>query len=301
MSTAQRLHARTLGWYAEHRRDLPWRSSEVDAWGVLVSEVMLQQTPVARVEPVWRRWLDRWPTPADLAEASPADVVRAWDRLGYPRRALRLLDCARAVVDHHGGQVPRDAVDLLALPGIGAYTAAAVAAFAYGDRVPVLDTNVRRVLGRLLGAEALPPPTQTRAERHRAEAVLPEDAATSATWNVAVMELGALVCTARAPRCEACPLAADCAWRAAGFPADAHASRRHTQAWHGTDRQARGALMAVLRAHPDAPPPPDLLARAWPEGGQRDRALASLIADGLAEAVDGGHRLPTHRPPAATG
>jgi A/G-specific adenine glycosylase len=299
MSTTQRLHTRALRWYAEHRRDLPWRSRDVDAWGVLVSEVMLQQTPVTRVEPVWRRWLARWPTPADLAEASPADVVRAWDRLGYPRRALRLLDCARAVVDRHGGQVPTDAEDLLALPGVGAYTAAAVAAFAYGDRVPVLDTNVRRVLGRVLGAEALPPPTQTRAERDRAEAALPVDAATSATWNVAVMELGALVCTARAPRCDACPLATDCAWREAGYPADAHASRRRTQAWHGTDRQARGALMAVLRDQVDAPAPAELLAEAWPASGQRDRALASLIADGLVEAVSAGYQLPGRSCPPA--
>jgi A/G-specific adenine glycosylase len=296
MVTTSQLHDRALRWYAEHRRDLPWRSPDVDAWGVLVSEVMLQQTPVARVEPVWRNLLARWPAPADLAEASAADVVRAWDRLGYPRRALRLLACARVVVEQHGGRVPTAAAELLALPGVGAYTAAAVSAFAHGDRVAVLDTNVRRVLGRLLGAQALPPPVQTRAETSRAQAVLPADAATSVTWNVAVMELGALVCTARAPRCQDCPLAAACAWRAAGYPADAHAARRRTQAWHGTDRQARGALMAVLRAHEDAPVPPSLLAQAWPEQGQRDRALASLITDGLAEEVDGGHRLP-QKPP----
>ncbi len=281
-----------LAWYRAERRDLPWRSPDVSGWGVLVSEVMLQQTPVSRVEPAWRSWMSRWPTPADLAAASPADVLRAWDRLGYPRRALRLREAAAAIVDRHDGVVPRDRESLLALPGVGGYTAAAVRAFAFGERDVVLDTNVRRVLGRLLDGVALPAPSLTRAEEARAEAVLPQDPATSATWNIALMELGALVCTARSPRCELCPVAALCAWRAAGYPHDQHASRRRTQPWAGTDRQARGRLMAALR---DAVEPVDETDLPhWGDEIQRARALAGLVNDGLVEITPSGrYRLPT--------
>src|SRR4051794_2660071 len=152
------LHAPVLDWYAAHARDLPWRAPGTGPWAVLVSEVMLQQTPVARVEPVWRAWLDRWPTPADLAAASPADVIRAWGKLGYPRRALRLREAAVAVTERHGGVVPAEVAALEALPGIGTYTARAVACFGYGQRQPVVDTNVRRVVARLVHgrAEAAP-------------------------------------------------------------------------------------------------------------------------------------------------
>lgn len=287
------LHTAVLAWYDGHRRDLPWRAPGVGPWAVLVSEVMLQQTPVVRVEPAWRAWLERWPAPADLAAAAPADVLRAWDRLGYPRRALRLRECARVIVDRHGGVVPDTEEDLLALPGVGAYTAAAVVAFAYSRRAVVLDTNVRRVLARAVGGHALPAPTQRRSEVSLAEALLPDDAATSARWNVAVMELGALVCTARAARCDACPIAASCAWRAAGFPEDVHAARRRTQDWHGTDRQARGRLLAALREADDgAATSPDALAAAWAPEEQRARALDSLLADGLVERAPGGFRLP---------
>ncbi|WP_147918670.1 A/G-specific adenine glycosylase [Ruania zhangjianzhongii] len=271
-----------LHWYRDHARDLPWRRPDTSAWGVLVSEVMLQQTPVVRVEPRWREWMTRWPTPADLAAAPTADVLRAWDRLGYPRRALRLREAARAIATEHGGIVPADEQVLRALPGIGDYTAAAVASFAYRRRAVVLDTNVRRVLARAVDGQALPPPSPRRAERERAEALLPRDGAASARWNVAVMELGALVCTARSPRCAHCPIARRCAWVAAGRPADTHADRRRSQAWHGTDRQARGRVMAALREQ-------DQLSAAevadlWPEPGQRDRILAALVTDGLAEA-----------------
>jgi A/G-specific adenine glycosylase len=281
-----------LDWYAAHRRTLPWRSPEATPWGVLVSEVMLQQTPVVRVEPIWRVWMARWPTPADLAAASAADVLRAWDRLGYPRRALRLREAAAAIRDRHDGAMPRSGEELRALPGVGEYTAAAVRAFAFGERDVVLDTNVRRVLGRLLGGEALPPPSMTVAERVRAEAVLPPEPATSATWNVALMELGALVCTARSPRCEACPVTSSCAWWAAGFPEDRHRDRRRTQGWAGTDRQARGRLMAALR-DADAPRTESELP-TWGDDEQRQRALAGLVADGLV-AVSGSptrYRLP---------
>ncbi|TKR22459.1 A/G-specific adenine glycosylase, partial [Cellulomonas hominis] len=194
-----------VAWFDAHARDLPWRHPDRTPWGVLVSEVMLQQTPVVRVEPAWRAWFARWPEPADLAAASPADVLRAWDRLGYPRRALRLQECARAVVERHGGVVPSDADALLALPGIGEYTAAAVRAFAFGLRSVVLDTNVRRVLARVAAGAALPAPALTVGERRLAQAFVPADDARAARWAAASMELGALVCTARSPRCGACP------------------------------------------------------------------------------------------------
>lgn len=294
------LHRDVLAWYDEHARDLPWRRPDTSAWGVLVSEVMLQQTPVSRVEPAWHRWMAAWPAPTDLAAAPAAEVLRAWDRLGYPRRALRLRECAQAIVAHHGGRVPGTEAELLALPGIGSYTAAAVAAFAYGRRVVVLDTNVRRVLGRVFDGHALPAPSLTQAERQRAAARLPAHAPDSVRWNVGLMELGALVCTARAPRCEACPLRGYCAWRRAGRPADPHAGLRRRQAWHGTDRQARGKIMALLRDRPDGPVSEEEVLRAVADGadpaaladpGQPARALASLVTDGLvapADSDDGG-------------
>lgn len=284
------LVAPVIGWYDAAARDLPWRAPDRTPWGVLVSEVMLQQTPVARVLPAWREWLDRWPTPAALAAAPTADVLRAWGTLGYPRRALRLQEAARAVVERHDGELPHDEAALRTLPGIGAYTAAAVVAFAYGRRAVVLDTNVRRVLARALEGRALPPAHQTAAEVARAAGVVPDDDALAARWSVAVMELGALVCTARSPRCDRCPVADLCAWRTAGSPAPDVV--RRAQAWAGTDRQARGRLMAVLRAA-HAPVPAADLADAWPDVVQRDRALASLVADGLAVAGDDGYGLPT--------
>ena len=211
--------AAVLDWYAAHQRDLPWRRADATPWAILVSEVMLQQTPVARVLPVYAAWLARWPSPAALAAAAPGDAVREWGRLGYPRRALRLHMTAQALVERHDGQVPAALDALLALPGIGAYTAAAVASFAFGQRHAVLDTNVRRVLARLVSGQQLAPPSASAAERRLAEALLPEQPAVAARWSVAVMELGALVCTATRPRCTECPVAADCAWRLAGQPA----------------------------------------------------------------------------------
>jgi A/G-specific adenine glycosylase len=275
-------------WYAAAARDLPWRAPGVTPWGVLVSEVMLQQTPVVRVLPAWRSWLARWPEPADLAAAAPGDAVRAWDRLGYPRRALRLHAAARAIVDRHGGRVPDSEDELRALPGIGAYTAAAVVAFAFGGRTAVLDTNVRRVYARLLDGRPEPTPTITVAERKRALALVPcED---PGGYAVAVMELGALVCTARTPRCDDCPVQPECAWWSAGRPAAV--TRRRAQAYAGTDRQVRGRLLAVLRTHPD-PVGPARLVEVWQDAEQRERALAGLLADGLAEATaDGRFRLP---------
>ncbi|GGF45450.1 adenine glycosylase [Marmoricola endophyticus] len=279
------LHDTLLDWYDDHRRDLPWRRPEASAWGVLVSELMLQQTPVARVLPVWEAWLERWPTPARLAAESSGEAVRAWGRLGYPRRALRLHAAAVAITERHGGEVPDDHAALLALPGVGDYTAAAVASFAFGQRHVVLDTNVRRVLERALGGRAFPGTSPTRPERDRAAALLPDDPATAATWAVAVMELGALVCTARRPRCEQCPLSGTCRWRSAGFP-DAEAPRR-VQTYDGTDRQCRGRLLAVLRDSPGSVAA-DRLDTAWAEPVQRRRALDSLLADGLVVRTERG-------------
>ena len=286
-----RVHAEVLRWYAVHHRPLPWRAPGTSAWGVFVSEIMAQQTPVARVEPVWHEWVVRWPTPADLAAAAPGDAVRAWGRLGYPRRALRLHEAARAIVERHNGHVPTDLADLLALPGVGTYTAAAVACFAHGIPVPVVDTNVRRVLARAVAGTALAAPALTTAETALAEAVLPADRDDALTWNVAVMELGALVCAARAPRCDVCPIRADCAWQVAGAPPYRGPARRG-QAWTGTDRQARGALLQAFRDTPD-PVSAARLEAVWPDDAQRARCLDGLVADGLIEPLSGRRfRLP---------
>lgn len=275
-----------LDWYDEHARELPWRGPSASAWSVMVSEFMLQQTPVKRVLPVHEVWLATWPTPGDLAAVPTGDAVRAWGRLGYPRRALRLHAAATAIVDTHGGVVPDDYEDLIALPGVGDYTAAAIASFAYGRRHVVLDTNVRRVLARAVTGVEFPATAVNRAERNLAGVLLPQDAATSATWAVAVMELGALRCTASKPLCGACPIAERCAWRAAGYPAYDGPPRKG-QTWAGTDRQCRGRLLAVLRDAPGDVPAPRLDA-VWNDEGQRRRCLASLIEDRLVVRTDAG-------------
>src|SRR5947208_1141004 len=207
-----------IDWFDRNARDLPWRRADAGPWGVLVSEVMLQQTPVARVEPVWYAWLARWPTPATLAADPPGEAIRAWGRLGYPRRALRLHECATAIVARHAGAVPDDLDALLALPGIGTYTARAVAAFAFGRRQPVVDTNVRRVMARAVSGVADAGPATTAADLAAATELLPREPARAARASAAFMELGALVCTARTPRCGDCPLVTSCAWRLAGQP-----------------------------------------------------------------------------------
>jgi A/G-specific adenine glycosylase len=288
---ASPLHAPVLAWYAATARDLPWRRPERDAWGVLVSEVMLQQTPVDRVVPAWAAWLARWPRPAALAVDPPGEAVRQWGRLGYPRRALRLHAAATDCVARFAGRVPATYDELRSLPGVGDYTAAAVLAFAHGRRAVVLDTNVRRVLARLLDGTEHPRPSVTVAERATADAVLPDDDATAATWSVAVMELGALVCTSTAPACATCPVRGSCAWLAAGRPAyDGPA--RPVQRFAGTDRQVRGLLLSVLRDahHPVARPELDVV---WSDVVQRERALDSLVADGLVDPLpDGRFALP---------
>jgi A/G-specific adenine glycosylase len=281
-------------WYAENARDLPWRHPDASAWSILVSEIMLQQTPVSRVLPAHAAWLARWPSPASLAAATPADAVRQWDRLGYPRRAIRLHASAQLIVSRHGGQVPACAQQLRALPGIGSYTAAAVASFAYAQRHAVLDTNVRRVLARLVNGESQPRKAQSVGELRMAESLLPADGRTSARWSVGVMELGALVCTAARPRCADCPLAHLCAWRERGCP-PAPAGRA-SPGYAGTDRQCRGRLLAILR-EAGGPIPPGQLAAAWDDSGQRARSLAALIADGLVtRCADGSFALPGDEP-----
>ena len=276
-----------LAWYGAHARDLPWRRT-TDPWAVLVSEVMLQQTPVARVLPAYDAWLARWPAPADLAKDAPGEAVRLWGRLGYPRRALRLHDAAVAITRRHGGRVPDTLEELLALPGVGAYTARAVASFAFGQRHPVVDTNVRRVVARAVSGQAEAGPPSTTRDLAAVQALLPDDAP---TFGVALMELGALVCTARTPRCPDCPIAATCAWRLAGYPAY-DGPRAPRQAFEGTDRQARGALLAVDRDATE-PVPYDALVAAWPADPQRSRALDGLVTDGLVEpTADGRFALP---------
>jgi A/G-specific adenine glycosylase len=279
MTTVAPLPARVIAWYDDNSRDLPWREPSASPWAVMVSEFMLQQTPVSRVLPVYEQWLERWPAPADLAAAPAGEAVRAWGRLGYPRRALRLHAAATQIVHRHEGEVPASYDDLLLLPGVGDYTAAAIASFAFGRRHVVLDTNVRRVLARTLRGLELPATTVNRAERELAAAVLPAEDATAATWSVAVMELGATVCVSASPRCAACPVTDLCAWRAAGYPAYDGPPRRG-QAYDGTDRQCRGRILALARDD-HAPVHRSRIEAAWPVDEQRDRCLVSLVDDGL--------------------
>jgi len=284
------LAAPLIAWYRDAARDLPWRREGFGAWGTLVSEFMLQQTPVNRVIPHLEAWLARWPTPTDLASAPPADAVTQWANLGYPRRALWLHRAAVEIRDRHDGVVPRDVDALLALTGIGDYTARAVAVFAYGDRHPVVDTNTRRVLARAVEGCAQPGPPHRR-DLERMDAELPDDIVASAIVNAAAMELGAIVCTARSPKCDICPLAAQCAWRAAGYP-ESEDRRRRQAKYEGSDRQARGAVLKTLREAAPAPVPVFAILPDWPDARQRDRAIDSLVADGLVEAEDDLLHLP---------
>ena len=279
-----------VAWFTENARDLPWRRPGYGAWGVLVSEFMLQQTPVNRVIPLLEAWLDRWPTPAALAAAPPGDAVRHWANLGYPRRALWLHRAAVEITARHGGVVPRSVDDLLALTGVGDYTARAVAVFAYGDRHPVVDTNTRRVIARAITGDAHPAAAHRRDLDAMAD-LLPEDDGDAARFNAAAMELGAVVCTARSPRCETCPIAEVCAWRAAGYP-DTGDTRRKQARYEGSDRHARGAVLAVLRGAATHEASAAEVIADWPDPVQRDRAIDSLVVDGLVEAVDGRLQLP---------
>jgi A/G-specific adenine glycosylase len=276
--TPSRTPRELLDWFERSRRDLPWREPGVTPWQILVSEFMLQQTPVSRVEPIWRDWVARWPTASATAAASAADVVRAWGKLGYPRRAKRLHECAVVIARDHDDVVPDDVEILLTLPGVGSYTARAVACFAYRQPVPVVDTNVRRVVARMVHGRADAAAASAVRDHADVSALLPNDF-TAHTFSAALMELGATVCTARAPKCGGCPLSV-CRWRQAGFPPAAGPARR-PQSYAGTDRQVRGRLLDVLRAS-DLPVTRAQLDVVWlRDTVQRDRALESLRAEGL--------------------
>jgi A/G-specific adenine glycosylase len=274
-----------LDWYDRHRRDLPWRKADVTPWQIMVSEFMLQQTPVSRVEPIWLDWIARWPTPAATAAASAGEIVRAWGKLGYPRRAKRLHECAIVIAREHGGEVPAAVEVLLTLPGVGSYTARAIACFAYQQSVPVVDTNVRRVVARVVHGKADAGSASAVRDHADVSTLLPKDS-TAHTFSAALMELGATVCTARTPKCGLCPLSV-CQWRSAGFPPPEGPARR-PQGYAGTDRQVRGRLLDVLRGN-DLPVTRDQLDVVWlRDTVQRDRALQSLLADGLvAKTSDG--------------
>lgn len=297
----------TIDWFLRDARDLPWRSPNATPWAVLVSEFMLQQTQVDRVLPRFKTWMERWPSPAALAAEDAGEAVRAWDRLGYPRRALWLHRAAVEITARHNGEVPSDVGQLLALTGIGPYTARAVATFAYGDRHPVVDTNTRRVLARMMhgvAAAGMPSPR----DLDDMASLLPEDTKTAATFNAAAMELGAVICTARSPRCDECPIATWCEWRGAGYPDNAPKKRPKQAKFEGSDRQARGRIMALMRRATSPVPRGDALTAAHdrshdtpnstaakltgsdPE--QPRRAYDSLIADGLILEFDGQARLP---------
>lgn len=277
--------AELLDWYERSRRDLPWRDPGVTPWQILVSEFMLQQTPVARVLPIWRDWVLRWPTASATAAASPAELVRAWGKLGYPRRAKRLHECATVIARDHADVVPDDVDTLLTLPGVGSYTARAVACFAYGQPVPVVDTNVRRVVARAVHGRADAGASSTVRDNADVSALLPDDGSAH-RFSAALMELGATVCTARAPRCGLCPLTG-CRWRLAGYPPGPGPARR-PQPYAGTDRQVRGRLLDVLRDS-NTPVTRAQLDVAWlTDTSQRERALDSLLADGLVTRTSDG-------------
>jgi A/G-specific adenine glycosylase len=262
-------------WFKENKRDLPWRKS--DAWGVLVSEIMLQQTPVQRVLPIYQEWMKRWPTAADLAKATPAEVITAWGRLGYPRRALRLHECAKMITSELKGVIPNDETELRKLPGIGEYTAAAIVAFAFQGKSLVLDINIRRLFSRLYKGEEAPTAAPTKAERVEYAQYVPDKKAH--LWAAATMELGALICTAKKPLCGRCPVADKCQWRSLDYPSSERVKR--SQSWHGTDRQCRGTIVQALRDNPK-------LSRReinllWDVPSQVEKAILTLLDDGLIE------------------
>jgi A/G-specific adenine glycosylase len=268
-----------LDWWEGQRRDLPWRATR-DPWAVLVCEVMAQQTQVARVAARWGPFLDRFPTPAACAEAPVAELVTWWRGMGYNRRAVNLHRCATAVVTHHGGDLPDDLDALLALPGIGPYTARAVLAFAFERDVGIVDTNAARVLARWSGRRLTARQAQTAADL----AVPPGRAW---AWNQAVLDLAASVCVRRSPRCDTCPVTERCAWRSEGWPlpdpADGSAGVSGGQSrFEGSDRQGRGRLLDALREGP-VPAAAVPASAGWPDDPDRaTRVVAGLVADGLA-------------------
>lgn len=278
-----------LGWWQARRRQLPWRETR-DPWAVLVCEVMAQQTQVARVAERWGPFLAEFPDAATTAGAPVAAVLRAWTGLGYNRRAVNLHRCATALVERHDGLLPASLPDLLALPGIGPYTARAVLAFAFEHDAAIVDTNTARVLARWEGRRLTASGAQAAADR----ALVPGEAW---AWNQAMLDLGAGVCTRRSPRCHDCPVPERCAWRQAGLlapdPADGSAGVSVAQArFAGSDREGRGRLVEALRWHPV---PTGELAEVmgWPtDVGRAERVAAALVAEGLVSLDRGAYRLP---------
>jgi A/G-specific adenine glycosylase len=262
---------RLIRWAETNGRDLPWRHTR-DPWAILVSEVMLQQTQVTRVIPVWRAFLEQFPSPKACAAAPQAAVVTAWRGMGYNRRALNLHRCALAIAENHAGNVPDDLDALLRLPGIGPYTARAVLAFAFERRVGVLDVNAARVHARLNGGPV---------DQATADAATPPRRAWA--WNQAVLDLGATVCTKRNPRCDACPLTKQCAWRGNG--ADPAGPGTRQSRFEGSDRQGAGRLVDALRAGPVSSAPNDLaVTMGWPDDPERAlRVAQSVVTGGLAK------------------
>lgn len=269
------LERTIIDWFKKNKRDLPWRKT--DSWGVLVSEIMLQQTPVQRVLPVYNEWMKRWPTAADLAKASPAEVITAWGRLGYPRRALRLHECAKVITTEYKGVIPDTEAELRKLPGIGEYTAAAMVAFAFNGSSIVLDINIRRLFSRLFKGEEAPSAAPTKAERDEYAQYVPKK--NPHLWAAATMELGALICTAKNPVCGRCPVADQCLWRSLDYPASTRIKR--TQTWHGTDRQCRGTVVQALRDNSVLTKKEILL--LWDVPSQVEKAILTLLDDGLIE------------------
>lgn len=287
-SDGAELRRRLMRWYrANGRHQLPWRLTR-DPYAVLVSEVMLQQTQVDRVLPYYAAWLERWPDFPALAAAPASEVIRAWRGLGYNRRALNLHRLANVVVERHGGTLPANEFDILALPGIGTYTASAVGCFARGKRVVVADTNIARVVARVTLGAARQQEVAGRTLGGALEELLP--ARNARDHNLALMDLGALVCSARAPACEACPLSTSCAWRSAGFPA-AQTAAQATPRFETTARYARGRIIDALR---EAPATTDELGAALPEAhrGRVGHYLDALLRDGLVTRAGDCWRLP---------
>ncbi len=312
LAETEPIRLRLFDWWSRYARDLPWRFGRTTPWGVLVSEVMSQQTQMSRVVPYWTAWMRVWPDAASLAAAPKAEVITAWGRLGYPRRALRLQECARQVAGQYADRLPRDYDQLVALPGIGDYTASAVMSFAYGERIAVIDTNIRRVLSRVFLGRESTGGAASREERQLAWQVLPEDEDSevsdhhvngddslgtadpqirsaawreppSARWNQAVMELGATVCVARKPACDICPLAGHCRFLKAGLPGLGAGRTRPRQRFAGTDRQIRGSILQALRQASGAPVSRKDLKSLCDDEIRLDRCIASLDEDGLLE------------------
>jgi A/G-specific adenine glycosylase len=276
-----------LAWGGEGIRELPWRDTR-NRWHVLVSEVMLQQTQADRVVPKYVEFIGRYPTPRACADAPLGELLAMWQGLGFPRRCRNLHAAAGEIVARHGGDVPGDHAALLALPGVGDYTARAVLAFADGAAIGVVDTNVSRVFSRQLNR-----PLGRRDATTIADATVPADRAWE--WNQLLMDLGARVCTARSPRCESCPVFGTCAWRREGgddpAPHSFHTSKPQGR-FDGSDRQARGRLMKAVVTQPVERIAAAALMGLAHDASRADRLIDDLLREGLLAEGNGRLVLP---------